>query len=397
MGGLRGIVRGFGFVRVAILARVLSPKDFGVYGVASLVLAFLEILTETGVNVFLVQKKDNFQKYLDTAWIISITRGFVISLTLFFVAPLIAGFFTSPESSNIIRLIALVPLIRGFINPSIISYLKDLQFSKEFRLRSSVYVFDGTMAIIFSLILRNPFGIVIGIIAGVLLELVLSYVFVKPHPSFTFNLNHAKEIVAKGKWVTLSGIFNYLAQNGDDIVVARILGNTPLGFYQVAYKISTLPLTEVSEAVGKVTFPTYTKDNEDKRVLRSNFTHTSIIVFSLVLVFGILLYLFPDIVIKVVLGEKWLSAVAVLKVLAIFGVVRSGVGLCYSLFLAVGRQDVVAKICLAQFIVLAIFIFPMTRNFGILGAGYSAIISSIIPLPIVFYYLNKIFKDDYES
>lgn len=394
MGGLRVIIRGFGFARVAVLARVLSPKDFGVFGVASLVLAFLEIFTETGVNVFLVQRKNNFQEYLDTAWIVSIIRGILISVTLFLVAPPIANFFSSQESANIIRLIALAPLIRGFINPSIVSFLKDLQFSKEFRLRSSVYIFDGITAIIFSLLLKNPFGIVIGIIAGVLLELQLSYVFVKPHPRFRFDLSYAKEIVSKGKWVTLSGIFNYLAQNGDDIVVARILGSTPLGLYQVAYKVSTLPLTEVSEAVGKVTFPTYTKDNNNKRVLKSNFIYTSLIVFFLVVIFGVFIYLFPGPIIKIILGEKWLDAAEVLKVLAVFGVVRAGIGLCHSLFLAVGRQDVVAKICFIQFVVLAMLIFPLTVSFGILGAGYSAIVSSLVPLPMVFYFLKKVLKDD---
>ena len=388
------IIRGFGFARVAVLARVLSPKDFGVFGVASLVLAFLEIFTETGVNVFLVQRKNNFQEYLDTAWIVSIIRGILISVTLFLVAPPIANFFSSQESANIIRLIALAPLIRGFINPSIVSFLKDLQFSKEFRLRSSVYIFDGITAIIFSLLLKNPFGIVIGIIAGVLLELQLSYVFVKPHPRFRFDLSYAKEIVSKGKWVTLSGIFNYLAQNGDDIVVARILGSTPLGLYQVAYKVSTLPLTEVSEAVGKVTFPTYTKDNNNKRVLKSNFIYTSLIVFFLVVIFGVFIYLFPGPIIKIILGEKWLDAAEVLKVLAVFGVVRAGIGLCHSLFLAVGRQDVVAKICFIQFVVLAMLIFPLTVSFGILGAGYSAIVSSLVPLPMVFYFLKKVLKDD---
>ena len=397
MGGLRAIIRGFGFVRVAILARVLSPEDFGVFGIASLVLAFLEIFTETGVNVFLVQKKNNFQEYLDTAWVVSVVRGIFISVTLFLVAPAIGSFFSSPESTSIIRFIALAPLIRGFINPSIVGFLKNMQFSNEFRLRSSVYIFDGITAIIFSLLLKNPFGIVIGIIAGVLLELILSYIFVKPCPRFGFDYGYAKEIVSRGKWVTLSGIFNYLAQNSDDIVVARILGSTPLGLYQIAYKVSTLPLTEVTEAVGKVTFPTYTRDNNNKRVLRSNFIYTSLVVFLLVVVFGVFIYLFPEPIIKMLLGEKWLDAAAVLKILAVFGVIRAGIGLCHSLFFAVGRQDMVAKISFIQFVVLVMFIVPLTKAFGILGAGYSAIVSSLVPLPMVFYFLTKVLKDDVKS
>src|SRR3990167_7344642 len=86
IGILRASTRGITFVRLAILARILSPAQFGVFGIATLVLSLLEIITETGINVFLIQKKD-IKSYINSAWIVSIVRGFIIAIFLFALAP----------------------------------------------------------------------------------------------------------------------------------------------------------------------------------------------------------------------------------------------------------------------------------------------------------------------
>ena len=75
MTALRAVTRGLAVVKIAILARILLPSQFGNYGIALLVLGFLEVLTETGINVFLIQEKDDPQKYLNSAWVVSIARG----------------------------------------------------------------------------------------------------------------------------------------------------------------------------------------------------------------------------------------------------------------------------------------------------------------------------------
>lgn len=110
VGVTRGLTRVVAFAKIAIIARILLPEQFGLFGIATLVLAFLEILIETGVNVFLIQEKKNIDDYINTAWVVSIIRGFFISGVLMVIAPLIASFFDSPVSLEMLRLIAIVPL-----------------------------------------------------------------------------------------------------------------------------------------------------------------------------------------------------------------------------------------------------------------------------------------------
>ncbi len=245
MGALRASTRGLAFVKIAVLARLLLPEQFGLFGIASLVLSFLEIATETGINIFLIQEKAEIKDYVDTAWVVSIVRGFVIALILFLLAPFIASFFNSPRALGLLRLITLVPLVRGFINPAVVKYQKDLEFNKEFLLRVAVFVLDAVVAIGVAMWLKSASSLVWGMVAGALTEVFVSHLFVKPRPKLSIEMDKVRRVLDRGKWVTAAGFFNYLFREGDDIVVGRLLNTTALGLYQVAYKISTLPITEV--------------------------------------------------------------------------------------------------------------------------------------------------------
>src|SRR3990167_1370921 len=189
MGLLRGSTRAITFVRLAILARILTPAQFGVFGIASLMLSFLEIITETGINIFLIQEKRDIKEYINSAWMVSILRGILISILLFGLAPFIVDFFNSPESERVIYIIAFVPLIRGFINPSIIYIQKDIQFHKEFYLRLVLFAVDASVAVFAAFITRSAESFAYGLIASAFLELFLSFVFFKPPDCLHYQTN----------------------------------------------------------------------------------------------------------------------------------------------------------------------------------------------------------------
>src|SRR3989344_6047360 len=102
IGAFRVFSRLIAFLRVIVLARLLVPSQFGVFGIASMALALLEILTETGINVFLIQKKDDLREYINDAWLVSIFRGLLIAVLIVLTAPLIISFFKIPQSKELI-------------------------------------------------------------------------------------------------------------------------------------------------------------------------------------------------------------------------------------------------------------------------------------------------------
>jgi O-antigen/teichoic acid export membrane protein len=392
MGALRGSTRVIAYIRIAVLARLLTPAQFGIFGIASLALAFLEIITETGINIFLVQDEGDLDNYLDTAWLVSILRGLLISILILVFTPFIAAFFNSPEAKTILYLIAAVPFIRGFINPSLVKFQKELQFGKEFWFRFVTLSSHTVVAVTIGYLTRSATAFVYGLGVAAFLEVVLSFAFISPRPKIAFDKKKLKKVISRGKWVTAAGVFEYLFREGDDVVVGRLLDTDALGLYQVAYKIATLPVKEVGQVFNKVTFPIYTRIIKDKKRLRGAFLKTLLTISLLVIPFSLLLLFFAKPIVLFVLGEKWLPAVGVIKILAVFGAVRSISRSVNPLFLSVKKQEYMTITSLAGIVGMAVSIFPLILRFGIQGAGLAALIGALVSLPVMFLYSAKILK-----
>lgn len=392
MSAFRVISRIIATGRGVLLARILTPAQFGVFGIASIILSFLEILTETGINIFLIQEKNDINKFISSAWLVSILRGVLICVAILISTPLITDFFSMPELHRFLMLISLVPLIRGFINPSIVKYQKELEFKKEFWLRIAIYSFDSVTSIILTIMLADAIGFVWGLIAGTILEVILSFMFFKPWPSLKFEFNLMKLIVNRGKWVTAYGIFNYIAREGDSIVVAKLLGATPVGIYKMGYSLSTLPISEISDVVNKVTFPVYSKISAEKERLLKAFKKTLLAVSVPIVILSLIIFFLPRSFFEILLSPKWGDIVTIIKILVIYGMLRGISGLSSSLFLALGKQNFVAGMTFTRFFILAVTIIPLTSTFGIIGASFSALLSAFLELPLIGFYIFKIFN-----
>ena len=391
IGFFRLATRGISYVRIAILARILTPSQFGAADIVLLTLSITEIFTETGINIFLIQQKEKIDKYISTAWVVSIVRGLLIALVILIFASSITQFFNSQIVYNLLIVSIFVPILRGFINPSVAKFIKDLQFRKEFYYRTSIFFIESVASVFFVFILQSPIAIIYGLIFGALFEIIFSFLIAKPHPRFKFEGELFRQVISRGKWLTATGIFNYLYHNGDNIVVGKLLGTGALGLYQRAYSISMLPITEVSDTFGKVTLPVYVKMSDDIARLRRAYLRSLLTISAIVVPAGALIFMFPELVIKIILGSQWVDAAPVLQILTIFGVIRAISMSSLSAIYAVKRQEFVSQITFVSFMGLIVTIIPFVNMWGLVGAAYSALFGTLISLPLIVYYLNKIF------
>jgi len=195
---LRIVNRGFSLIRLIILARILSPSDFGLMGIALLTMSTLETFSQTGFQQALIQKKEDIKSYLNSAWTVLILRGFILFTILYFIAPYAATFFNSPEAKTIIQVIGFAILLRAFTNIGVIYFQKELEFRKQF-----IYQFSGTLAdfivaISAVLILKNVWALVFGLLAGNIARCFVSYLIHPYRPHLSKDLGRAKE---NGLWV----------------------------------------------------------------------------------------------------------------------------------------------------------------------------------------------------
>ncbi len=392
MAALRVFTRGLAIAKIAILARILVPAQFGIYGIATIVLGFFETLTETGINIFLIQDKQKIDEYVDSAWVVSIIRGVVISLAILLLIPVIIAFFHTPGAKEILLLVSLVPLIRGFVNPACIKFQKNLEFNKQFFYDSSLFLIDTTVAISVTFLTHSENSLIWGMIVAAFVEVFLSFIVFLPKPKFLFNGNRVSEVISKGKWITSASIFNYIFENADDIFVGRLLGTQALGIYGQAYRIASLPASEVSEVFGRVTFPVYSVIGGDKKRIRIAFLKTLLIICLFVFSFGAIVFFFPKQIVEILLGKNWLTMVPVLQLLAIYGAGKAVSNSFFSMFLGIEKQKIITLATFIRAVVLSAGIYPLITIFGILGAGYAAIISVIASLPFLVYYSWKYLK-----
>ena len=392
MGSLRVLSRFFTLLRIAILARLLDPAQFGVFGVITLIVALFEILIETGVNIVLIQEEDDIDPFINTAWVISIIRGVLIAVLVSIFAYPLSRFFSTPEALKLLLLASLVPLIRGFINPSIVKFQKNLEFQKEFVLRFSILIFESSIAVIGAFFTRSVVSLVLALVLSAAFEVLLSFLFCQPRPKLSLDEKKAEKIFSMGKWVALNGVFSYLVDQGDDAVVGKLLGMGSLGLYQMAYKISNLPFTEVTDVVSRVTFPVYSRISQDKARVKRAFKKAILGIVLFVVPGAAVIFFFPETIIKIVLGQNWLGAAPALRILALFGLVRAIGGSVQPILFAFKRQDIAAKISFAKLVILAILIIPLIIKFGIAGAALAVVFSSLLIQPIIWRTVRNILK-----
>jgi len=383
----------FNFVRLVILARILSPNDFGLMGIALLTMATLDTFSQTGFQQALIQKKKDIKSYLDSAWTVLILRGFILFAILYFIAPYTATFFNAPEAKPIIQAIGFAVLFQAFTNIGVIYFQKELEFNKQFIYQLSGTLADFAVAISAVLILKNVWALVLGLLAGNFARFVVSYLIHPYRPHLTFDLGKAKELFGFGKWVLGSSILVFLITQGDDIFVGKLLGATALGFYQMAYRISNMPATEITHVISQVTFPAYSKLQENIPRLREVYLKVlQVTAFLSFPIAGLIFVLAPDFT-KIFLGEKWMPMVPAMQVLCIFGVTRSLNATTGPIFQAVGKPSILTKISFVQLFFLAIIIYPFANVGKLVGISWAVTLANLLCFVIAFREALKIIQE----
>lgn len=368
---LRITSRLFGLARTVVLARLLAPEDFGLFGIAMLAISTLQSLSQTGFTKALIQKQEETKSYLDTAWIVQVIRGAALALLLFGAAPYVAAFFGESKATLLLRAIAVSLLLQGLNSIGIVYFEKELEFNKQFVYQLSSTVADLGVSVTAAILLQNAWALMFGLLARNATELVMSYLLTDYRPRVRVDYEKARELFGYGRWVFLSSILSYLVSNLDSLVVGRLLELTAFGLYQMAFRLSQMAATEITKVVSQVAFPTYAKVQDDGTRMREAVVRTmSTVALVSIPLAGGMFVLAPELVMTL-LGEKWLPMVPTFRLLCITAAVRSITANFGSVFLSVGRPDIQTKASMMNGLILGISLYPLITTFGMIGAVYS--------------------------
>ncbi len=373
------IGRGLQLVKLVVLAQILPPKEFGLVAIALLALAAMRRSSKLGIQEALIQREEeNVNDYLDTAWTLEALRGALLGGVAYLAAPTIASFFGEPRATDVVRAMALIPLLTGIQNPGIVYFRKDLNYDKQFVYLVGKAVAAVAVSIVLAYQLQNVWALVYGDIAGVVTATALSYVLHDNRPRPRLNVAQARELIGYGKWITASGVIVFLITEGDDVFVGWLLGATALGLYQYAYKLSNAPATEVTKVLSNVIFPTYSKLQNDAANLRRAFFKTVQLTTFVSIPLAIGIVAVAPTFVHTFLGPEWTTAISVMQLLALWGLLRSVGATTGPLFQAVGKPDIATKIQVGKLAIIALTIYPATMAYGIVGAGAVIVGNSLV-------------------
>jgi O-antigen/teichoic acid export membrane protein len=370
--------RSLGVVRTIFLARLLSPTDFGLFGIALLSVSALDTFSQPGLQAALVQKKGDVNSFLDTAWTVAVLRGFLLFIALFLFAPLIADFFNSPQAMPVLRVLSISTILSGLKNIKLLFFQKELEFRKQFLYEFSATLVDLVVVVICAFILKNVWALVWGIMASNVVRVCLSYIIYPYRPRIKLERKKILSLLGFGKWIWGSTALIFFINQGDDVLLGKILGVTALGFYQMAYLLSNLPATEIAKVISKVTFPAYSKLQSDISRLREAYLKVlKLTSFAAIPLAGCIFALAPEFV-QIFLGAKWKPIIPVVQVLVLAGVLRSLSSTFGPVLHGLGLPKIDTIYQSMRLIILVIFIYPFTVHWGMVGTSLSVLISIFI-------------------
>ncbi|MFC5269489.1 lipopolysaccharide biosynthesis protein [Adhaeribacter terreus] len=312
-----GIQMGLKIGVLAILARLISPKDFGIVGMAVIAVDFSKMFSQMGVGPAIVQRKELENRHLTTGLTLSICMGLFFAGLLTLTSPLLSEFFRMQGLAPVLRLVSLIFLVDSLTLVGQALMQRNMNFKTIAAVEVASYAFGyGAVGITLAYQGWGMWALAAALISQAVLHALL-VVIIQPFPKKPgFEKAAFKELISFGGGMTLARLGNFLAVQGDNLVIGRMLGAGALGLYGRAYQFMVMPASLFGNALDKSLFPAMAKVQDDKaRLGKAYLTGVSSIALVAIPVSMIFMILAPEIV-QLLLGPKWNAVIIPFQILA---------------------------------------------------------------------------------
>ncbi len=366
------------FVTNVVLARVLTPADYGIVGFANIFIAFMMQFGDFGINNAVVQHKELDDSTLYTAFTLKALLSTGIFLLLLFGAPLALYFMDRAEVVTVIRLLSLTFLF------SVGSFLPQVLLTRQLDYRKlaipvTISVMAGSTLAIF--MAYSGFGfwsmtansIAVAFITAVGLNLLCP-----ARVSFRFDTVIAKRLLRFGGSVLIPGVIVFIIFNIDNFAIGTLRGAEQLGYYAVAFSWGSMVCIQLASLFHKVLFPTFTRLQHDLPAMKKAYLTSVRYIAFLALPVNAFLLVYGREFLIYVLGrgtERWLPALLAFQILCVYGVFRAVLEPLGNVIFGIGKPE----LCLKAIILVAVIelglLYPVIRTFGITGVAVAVTIA----------------------
>ncbi len=383
------ISRSIGPVTFVVLARLLSPGDFGLIATAMTAITFSQMFWDAGLSKALVQTREDPREAADVVFWVNLVLGVIVYLIVFIGAPWIAAFFKSPGSAGVLRVLGAQIVIASLTSVQQALFVRDLDFRSLFWIKLSTGLVPAAFSIPLAVVGFGVWALVAGALAGQTLNLVLLWSRSSWRPRIQFRSELARKLFGFGVWAVGESLMSWFMMWGDNVVVGRFLGMHDLGVYRTGWMIVNIVFGLVLNPFLPVLYPMFSRLQDDLPALRSVFGKANRVVMALALPMGVGLLVVGEDIANILFGAKWLGLGMVLSVIGFQQSLSWVVSINSEVYRAISRPDINAKLI---FLYTATYLvaYVISAQFGLKAFVYTRLFISLPTIPIHIYLFKRI-------
>lgn len=308
------LTHSFAVISIAVLGRLLDPKDFGIIAIALIFTGVSDALMNRQFDLALIRTKNIDASYYNTVFGMSVCWGISAGLLLFFGAETFAGWFGEPDLAPVLRVLCLLPVMDSLRNPYFIDFERKLMFLPIVGVHLMSKATQAVVGITLAWIIGDYWALVGALLGLALMRLIPTWILTKNRPRP--QLVHWRYFLSFGGWLSGTGLLGFIMQKSDTALVSKFLGTTVVGLYNMGAELAMMATHHLSGQLLRMVYPGLSTVSDDPARLRNAYHKAQEMIMGFMVPLGVGVALVAPEAITVFVGEKWLDAVPVLQALA---------------------------------------------------------------------------------
>lgn len=383
--------KGTTFVVTIILARFLSPNEFGLIGMITIFILVSQALINGGFNQALIRQKENTEADFSSVFHINFITSLALYGILYFTAPLISKFYGEAELIALIRVLSIVFVISAFSYVQEARLVKGMEFKKLLMISLPASILGGGASIVMALLGLGVWSLVgLQIITRIVYVLQI-WAYSSWKPKMIFDKKRSAKLFSYGGKLALSSIINTIYQNIYLVVIGKFFALSNVGYYQYANNLVVYPVNLFTTALNKVVFPAFSKIQDDDLRLKQGYKRIIKQIFFWVFPIFAIAGIIAVPLFRFFLNEKWVPAASYFQWLCVIGILFPVNAFNLNILNVKGRSDLFLKLEVLKKIIITIGII-FSIPFGIQALLMFQAANSFIAYILNSYYSGRFIK-----
>src|SRR5690625_2750195 len=372
-----------------ILARLLTPADFGLIAMVIAFFAIAQTFVDSGMGQALIRKKEITEADRSTIFWFNMAISIILYILLYISAPYIASFYSEPILTSITRVMGVSVIFFGLGIAQRAELTQRMDFKRQTFAELIAVLLTSIIAVYLAYKGYGVWALVVKSVLFALVSSILMWVVFPKKTSFMFSKESFNELFGFGSRLLLASIFSRITENIHKLVIGRFFSASTLGLVSKASDLKNSTSRIITGIIQKVSYPLLSKKQDDIVQLKDGYRKVLRLSSAGVIPVITLLIIFAEPIILILFGEQWEGAIPFLQILAITGYLYNLHAINLNILKVLGRSDLYLKVNIVKKVISLTLLF-IGLQFGIMGIVYSQVISSFLALGVNVYYSEKL-------